>query len=69
MRITAALLMSVLLTAGCMPHDNDLAPVDRRPGSDDTGTDRSPAGNGSENNVPGTHRPPSSDRNTPGTPH
>jgi hypothetical protein len=64
MRIASCILSALLLIAGgCRPNEED-APGsndrDTRPGAaqDDSGTDRSPAGSGSENAAPPL-RPPS----------
>jgi hypothetical protein len=55
MRPALATLSALLILAGgCRPNEEAVPGGDTRPGAaqDDSGTDRSPAGSGSENNAP-----------------
>jgi hypothetical protein len=70
MRITSCFLgVFLLLVGGCRPNEENLpgdTDRDTRPGAaqEDTGTDRSPAGSGSENVAPPVRPSP----NPPGSP-
>jgi hypothetical protein len=73
MRIACILSVALLLIGGCRADEEDMPAGDTRPGAaqEDTGTDRSPAGSGSENIAPpvrpsGNPNPPGSSATPPG---